>query len=164
MTEKKEKTGTAAGNLTSEERENPELLKKQTSRIARIAKGAGVTTTEIRSLLKQYDMLNETCDIHWLRMRIYYECGILPDVVTIANPYIYIGFYDKLLDTKCLDNLMLNPNVCFEAEGIRCRAYTDITPQALQDNMLSASGYKTMYFSNGTRVEIIFSVLYIPAC
>lgn len=46
-------------SMTPEEKENPEILKKQTSRIARIAKGAGVSTTDIRSLLKQYDMLNE---------------------------------------------------------------------------------------------------------
>ena len=46
-------------SMTSEEKENPELLKKQTSRISRIAKGAGVHGSEIRSLLKQYDLLNE---------------------------------------------------------------------------------------------------------
>jgi signal recognition particle subunit SRP54 len=46
-------------SMTKEEKENPELLEKQTSRIARIAKGAGVTTSNIRSLLKQYKMLNE---------------------------------------------------------------------------------------------------------
>ena len=45
--------------MTSEEKENPEILKKQTSRINRIAKGAGVNNSEIRSLLKQYDLLNE---------------------------------------------------------------------------------------------------------
>jgi len=46
-------------SLTPEERDNPEILKKQTSRISRAAKGAGVSTSDIRSLLKQYDMLNE---------------------------------------------------------------------------------------------------------
>ena len=46
-------------SMTQEEKENPELLKKQTSRISRIAKGSGVHTSDIRSLLKQYDMLNE---------------------------------------------------------------------------------------------------------
>ena len=46
-------------SMTKEERENPEILKKQTSRIGRIAKGAGVNNSEIRSLLKQYDVLNE---------------------------------------------------------------------------------------------------------
>ncbi len=46
-------------SMTPEEKENPELLEKQTSRIARIAKGAGVHGSEIRSLLKQYNMLNE---------------------------------------------------------------------------------------------------------
>lgn len=46
-------------SMTPEEKENPELLKKQTSRISRVAKGAGVPTSDIRGLLKQYDMLNE---------------------------------------------------------------------------------------------------------
>ncbi len=46
-------------SLTPEEKENPELLEKQTSRISRVAKGAGVSSADIRSLLKQYKMLNE---------------------------------------------------------------------------------------------------------
>ena len=46
-------------SMTPEEKENPELLEKQTSRISRIAKGAGVSGSDIRSLLKQYKMLNE---------------------------------------------------------------------------------------------------------
>lgn len=46
-------------SMTPKEKENPELLKKQTSRISRTAKGAGVPTSDVRSLLKQYDMLNE---------------------------------------------------------------------------------------------------------
>ena len=46
-------------SMTLEERENPELLEKQTSRIARIAQGAGVHGSDIRALLKQYKLLNE---------------------------------------------------------------------------------------------------------
>ena len=46
-------------SMTKEEKENPGLLEKQTSRIARVAKGTGVSTTDIRSLLKQYKLLNE---------------------------------------------------------------------------------------------------------
>jgi signal recognition particle subunit SRP54 len=46
-------------SMTEEEIENPEILEKQTSRIQRIAKGSGTTTTEIRELLKQYKMLKE---------------------------------------------------------------------------------------------------------
>jgi len=44
-------------SMTVEEKENPELLEKQTSRIGRIAKGAGVNNSDVRSLLKQYKML-----------------------------------------------------------------------------------------------------------
>jgi signal recognition particle subunit SRP54 len=46
-------------SMTPKERENPELLKKQTSRISRIAEGAGVNNSDVRSLLKQYDMLQD---------------------------------------------------------------------------------------------------------
>jgi len=46
-------------SMTPEEKENPELLKKQTSRMSRIAKGAGVNTSDIRSLIKQYDVLQD---------------------------------------------------------------------------------------------------------
>jgi signal recognition particle subunit SRP54 len=46
-------------SMTKEEKENPEILEKQTSRILRIAKGAGVNNSDIKSLLKQYKMLKE---------------------------------------------------------------------------------------------------------
>ena len=46
-------------SMTEEEVENPEIFEKQTSRIQRVAKGSGTTTTEIRELLKQYKMLKE---------------------------------------------------------------------------------------------------------
>lgn len=46
-------------SMTEEEIENPEILEKQTSRIQRIAHGAGCTTTEVRMLIKQWKMLNE---------------------------------------------------------------------------------------------------------
>jgi signal recognition particle subunit SRP54 len=49
----------AISSMTEHEIENPETLEKQTSRIARIAKGSGTTTTEIRALLKQYKLLKE---------------------------------------------------------------------------------------------------------
>jgi len=48
-------------SMTKEERADPEILqdkKEGNSRINRIAQGAGVHNSEIRSLLKQYDMLN----------------------------------------------------------------------------------------------------------
>ncbi len=46
-------------SMTAEEKNNPEMLEKQTSRIARVAKGAGVPTSDVRSLLKQYKLLND---------------------------------------------------------------------------------------------------------
>jgi signal recognition particle subunit SRP54 len=46
-------------SMTEEEVENPEILEKQTSRIQRIAKGSGTTTSDVRALIKQWKMLNE---------------------------------------------------------------------------------------------------------
>lgn len=46
-------------SMTEEEIENPEILEKQTSRLKRIAKGSGTTTSDIRQLLKQYKLLKE---------------------------------------------------------------------------------------------------------
>ena len=49
-------------SMTPEERENPEIFedkKTAVSRINRISKGSGVNNSDIRSLLKQYKMLNE---------------------------------------------------------------------------------------------------------
>jgi len=46
-------------SMTPEERENPELLEKQTQRISRVAAGSGVHNSDIRALLKQYKLLNE---------------------------------------------------------------------------------------------------------
>ncbi len=45
-------------SMTKDERENPDILEKQPSRITRIAKGAGVNKSDIKSLLKQYKMLS----------------------------------------------------------------------------------------------------------
>ena len=46
-------------SMTPEEKENPELFEKQTSRIGRVAQGAGVNNSDIRALLKQYKMLQD---------------------------------------------------------------------------------------------------------
>ena len=49
----------AINSMTQEEIKNPEILEKQTSRLGRVAKGSGTTTTEIRQLIKQYKLLKE---------------------------------------------------------------------------------------------------------
>ncbi len=46
-------------SMTQEEVSNPEILEKQTSRISRVASGAGVHTSDVRVLLKQYKLLND---------------------------------------------------------------------------------------------------------
>ena len=57
--EKLKKWKHAINSMTPEEIENPETLEKQTSRMQRIAKGSGTSTTDIRNLIKQYKMLKE---------------------------------------------------------------------------------------------------------
>ena len=57
--EKLKKWKHAINSMTPKEIENPEILEKQTSRIQRIAKGSGTSTTDIRNLIKQYKMLKE---------------------------------------------------------------------------------------------------------
>tara|TARA_Y100000310_G_C20685977_1_gene819022 strand:+ start:1822 stop:3183 length:1362 start_codon:yes stop_codon:yes gene_type:complete len=47
----------AINSMTPEEIEHPEIIEKETSRIQRISKGSGTSTSEIRALLKQYKML-----------------------------------------------------------------------------------------------------------
>jgi len=49
----------AIKSMTKEEKEDPELLEKQTSRIQRIARGSGVTTSDVRMLIKQYRLLKD---------------------------------------------------------------------------------------------------------
>ena len=49
----------AIQSMTKEEIEAPELIEKQTTRIGRIAKGSGISTSDVRALLKQYKMLKE---------------------------------------------------------------------------------------------------------
>lgn len=46
-------------SMTREERENPELFDEEHSRIGRVARGAGVNNTDVKSLLKQYKMLKD---------------------------------------------------------------------------------------------------------
>ena len=49
----------AINSMTEEEINNPEIIEKQTTRLGRIAKGSGTTTTDIRQLIKQYKLLKE---------------------------------------------------------------------------------------------------------
>ena len=46
-------------SMTPAEREEPTLLEKETSRIQRIARGSGCSTSDVRALLKQFKMLKE---------------------------------------------------------------------------------------------------------
>jgi len=49
----------AIDSMTNEEIKNPEIIEKQTTRLGRIAKGSGATTTDIRQLIKQYKLLKD---------------------------------------------------------------------------------------------------------
>lgn len=107
--------------------------------------------------LYQYQMLTQSCDLHWLRFRIQYECGMLPDSLTSAYPYHYIYFYNQLDKTQeiCLGELMKLEDVCGEPNNVICKIYADISPSSFESNMIWATNYKPMYYSNGTRVYFI---------
>lgn len=55
--EQLEKWRVVLDSMTQEEKEEPRIIKK--SRITRIARGSGSTYTEIKELLKQYDMMKK---------------------------------------------------------------------------------------------------------
>jgi len=57
--EKIKKWQHAIDSMTNEEINDPEILEKQTSRLSRIAKGSGTSTSDIRTMLKQYKLLKE---------------------------------------------------------------------------------------------------------
>lgn len=56
---KLKKWGYAIQSMTPEEKENPEILEKQTSRLQRIAKGSGVNVSDVRDLVKQHKMVKK---------------------------------------------------------------------------------------------------------
>ena len=49
----------AIDSMTEEEIQNPQIIEKQTTRLGRIAKGSGTTTSDLRQMLKQYKILYE---------------------------------------------------------------------------------------------------------
>ena len=51
--------GYAIQRMTKEEKENPELLEKNSSRIQRITKGSGTNGSDIRDLIKQYKLVKK---------------------------------------------------------------------------------------------------------
>jgi len=57
--EKLKKFKYAIQSMTKEERENPELIEKSSSRLQRIAKGSGTHTSDVRALIKQYKLLKD---------------------------------------------------------------------------------------------------------
>jgi len=46
-------------SMTPEEIKNPEIIEKQTTRLGRIAKGSGATTSDVRQLIKQYKLIKD---------------------------------------------------------------------------------------------------------
>jgi len=57
--EKVKRWNHAINSMTAEEIKNPEIIEKQTTRLGRIAKGSGTTTSDIRQLIKQYKLIKE---------------------------------------------------------------------------------------------------------
>jgi signal recognition particle subunit SRP54 len=46
-------------SMTPAERDDPEILKKSSNRIGRVAKGSGCSVAEVKELLQQFDMINK---------------------------------------------------------------------------------------------------------
>ncbi len=57
--ENMKKFETIISSMTFEERDNPEIIKKQSSRAVRIAKGSGNDLSAVKELMKQFDMINK---------------------------------------------------------------------------------------------------------
>jgi signal recognition particle subunit SRP54 len=57
--EKIKKWSHCINSMTKEEIDNPEIIEKQTTRLGRIAKGSGTSTSDIRQLIKQYKLIKE---------------------------------------------------------------------------------------------------------
>lgn len=57
--ENMKKFETIISSMTLEERDNPEIIKKQSSRAARIAKGSGNDLSNVKELMRQFDMINK---------------------------------------------------------------------------------------------------------
>ncbi len=62
--EKMKKWNHIINSMTNEEINNPEIIEKQTTRLGRIAKGSGTTTSDIRQLIKQYKIQNNNIYIY----------------------------------------------------------------------------------------------------
>jgi len=104
-----------------------------------------------------FPLQSSPCDLHWVRMLTYYNCGILPDAITIIPPDITIGFYNKLNLTQetCLADNMNTKNFCIEPQGIRCKIHAEITPQAMENTSLNSIGFKPLYYSDGKNVYVV---------
>jgi signal recognition particle subunit SRP54 len=57
--ENMKKFETIISSMTLEERDNPEIIKKQSSRAVRIAKGSGNDLSNVKELMRQFDMINK---------------------------------------------------------------------------------------------------------
>lgn len=105
----------------------------------------------------QYPMLTDTCNGHYLRMRVYYETGLLPDWITIIPYDIYVGFYEPLTQEQetILTQVMQNPDICFKPLNLKYNIHTRITPQALSEKFTNVTGKKMMYYSDGNTVSLL---------
>ncbi len=91
----------------------------------------------------------QTCDMHWLRPRLYYEMGKYPDEITIVGEEVYIGFYNELSSSEKtqLDSLMSNPSNLCNKPSASVEFSTRIHPEQFEQ-VFSSTGFKPMYYAD----------------
>lgn len=102
----------------------------------------------------KYNLLDEAWDIHWLKPRIYYEIGLLPNHILLAYPEVSIGFETELTPNQKLqlDNIMANkPDLGIEPV-YKYKISTTIDPIAIQ----KVIGKKVLYHCVEGKVDLLF--------
>ncbi|MEW6295951.1 MAG: hypothetical protein AB1467_06750 [Candidatus Diapherotrites archaeon] len=105
-----------------------------------------------------YPILDANWDIHWLRPRIYYECGFFPDWITLAYPNTAIGFNSALTANQklSLDNAMKKTDIGLEPINIKHKLSATINPEKLTQLIQTIIGKKILYHCIDGKVDLIF--------
>lgn len=99
-------------------------------------------------------LLNESgsCDLHWLRPRLYYEMGSYPDQITLVYPEITIGFFkplDRAKEKQLLDlmnNDSMAQEMCNYPTGVTYEITTRIHPEEFDNSLSVAAAKKPIYY------------------
>ena len=96
-----------------------------------------------------------TCDLHWLRPRLYYEMGRYPDQLTLIYPDLTIGFESPLtraeliLLNDSMSNNVTSQEYCNVPSTIYYRMTTEIHPKAFENSIGARNAPKPLYYADG---------------